>query len=66
MRNPFNDLGKPRLEQPQGEEVSGCFSCQERGCYNVVTTARYLEEVKVLTWKCKDGHISEIRDFIIE
>lgn len=66
MRNPFEDLGKPRLENPQGEEVTGAFSCQERGCYEVARSARYLEEVKLLTWKCSDGHISKIEGFVIE
>ena len=65
MKNPFEDLGKPRLENPQGEEVGGAFSCQEIGCYSTVTTARYLEEVEVLTWQCADGHINKIEGFKI-
>lgn len=66
MRNPFDELGKPRLENPRGEEVEGAFSCQERGCYNVAHEARYLREVKTLTWICKDEHISKIEGFVIE
>lgn len=66
MRNPFEDLSAPRLDNPQGEEVEGQFSCQERGCYNVSKEARYLEEVKILTWICKDGHISKVEDFKID
>lgn len=66
MRNPFEEMGRPRLKEPEGEEVTGAFSCQERGCYSTVTTARYLEEVKVLTWKCSEGHISKIEGFVIE
>lgn len=65
MRNPFEDLGKPRLENPEGEEVGGAFSCQERGCYSTVNTARYLEEVQVLTWKCEQDHINKIEGFQI-
>lgn len=65
MRNPFEDLGKPRVEDPKGEEVTGAFACQERGCYNVVTTARYLEEAKILTWVCGEGHTCKIEGFNI-
>lgn len=64
MSNPFKSLGRPKLENPQGEEVSGAFQCQE--CYETVTTARYLEEVSVLTWKCSADHISKIEGFNIE
>lgn len=64
MVNPFKELGKPKLDNPRGEEVGGAFSCQE--CYEVVHEARYLEEIKVLTWICPDGHISKIEDFHIE
>lgn len=63
MRNPFLALGKPKLENPAGEEVEGAFSCQEDGCWNVAQEARYLEEIEVLTWKCKDGHISKLKGF---
>lgn len=65
MMNPFEQLGQPRITSPEGEEVSGSFSCQEVGCYNVETSARYIEEAKVLTWICKDEHISKIKDFDI-
>lgn len=65
MRNPFEDLGKPRIENPQGEEVEGAFSCMEDGCYSTVGTARYLEEVKVLTWLCANDHINKIEGFKI-
>lgn len=65
MRNPFDDLGKPKLENPRGELVEGAFSCQERGCYSTVTEARYLAEVKVLTWICKEEHINKIEGFTL-
>lgn len=63
MRNPFEALGQPKIENPQGEEVGGAFSCQERGCFEVANTARYIEEVKLLTWKPKCGHVNKIKDF---
>lgn len=64
--NPFEELARPRLDNPQGEEVTGQFSCQERGCYNVSKEARYLDEAKILTWKCKDEHVSKIEGFHID
>lgn len=66
MRNPFEDLGKPKLENPQGEEVGGAFTCQVRDCWSTVSRARYLEEIKVLTWKCEEGHINQVEDFRID
>ena len=63
MRNPYEDLFAPVLDNPKGEEVTGAFTCQEQDCWNTVKTARYLEELKVLTWKCSNGHINEIREF---
>ena len=66
MTNPFAQLGKPKLDNPRGEEVGGAFSCQERGCWNVATEARYLREIEVLTWICEDEHISKIEGFKIE
>ncbi len=66
MKNPFEDLGVPRLEKPQGELVEGAFSCQEKGCYtNPVGEARYLREAQILTWICKDNHINRIEEFKI-
>ncbi len=58
MSNPFEALFEPRLENPQGEEVEGMFSCQTQGCYINVYEARYLKEVKILTWICPLDHIS--------
>lgn len=63
MRNPFDDLGKPRVEQPQGEEIEGTLFCQERGCHEVCTTGRYIKEASVLTWQCREGHISKMEGF---
>lgn len=66
MRNPFKEMKRPTLAEPEGEECGGAFSCQERGCYDTVTEARYLREVKILTWICSNGHISKIEGFEIE
>lgn len=65
MINPFDALGLPKSDSPQGEEVEGAFSCQEEGCWNVSKEARYLTEQKVLTWICVDEHISKIEGFIL-
>ena len=60
MNNPFEYMLGDPLENPGGEEVGGSFACQEDDCYNVVTTAIYLDEPGLLTWKCQDEHISKI------
>jgi len=65
MRSPFLELQREPLENPQGEEVEGSFSCQERGCNSTVSNARYLEEVQILTWECAEGHINRIEGFHI-
>lgn len=65
MRNPFEQLGEPRLENPRGEEVGGSFSCQERDCYSVTTSARYIEEAEILTWICSNEHTNKIEGFNI-
>lgn len=65
MRSPFLELRREPLDNPQGEEVSGAFSCQDRGCTSTVSTARYLQEVKILTWECANGHINKIEGFHI-
>jgi len=37
---------------------SGKFICQS--CNKETQTARFYSETKVLTWMCKDGHLSEV------
>lgn len=64
FKHPFDSLGGPQLNNPQGEEVEGAFTCQT--CYDVVPTARYLLEVKLLTWKCNSGHVSKIEGFNLD
>lgn len=63
MRSPFLELRHEPLDNPQGEEVEGSFACQE--CHKTVGTARYLEEVKILTWLCPAGHTNKIEGFHI-
>lgn len=65
MINPFSSLGLPDKNNPRGELVEGQFSCQERECFNIVKEARYLEEARMLTWICAEGHVSKIEGFII-
>lgn len=65
MRSPFLELRREPLDNPRGEEVSGAFSCQERGCNSTVSAARYLQEVEILTWECANGHINKIEGFHI-
>jgi hypothetical protein len=60
MRSPFDELGMPKLQERTGEEITGAFSCQEDGCWDVQTTARYISEIKTVTWQCKFGHISKV------
>ena len=63
MRNPYEELFKPELENPQGEDVEGAFSCQERDCFSTVGQAKYLEELRILTWICKENHLNKIEGF---
>jgi hypothetical protein len=65
FRNPFVDLGKPRLDA-DGEEVEGAFSCQVIGCYEVARDAKFYPTTKLLVWTCKDGHDSKIEGFEID
>lgn len=61
MRSPFDDLGKTREPEPEGELVEdSALSCQEEGCHYVVTTGRYLSANKLLTWICPEGHLSKV------
>ena len=60
MRNPFAELGKPTVENPRGELIEGQFTCMEEGCWKVVKEARYITEVKLLTWVCPNEHVSKI------
>jgi hypothetical protein len=60
VRSPFDDLGKLREREPEGELVEdSALSCQEADCYYVVNTGRYLSANHILTWQCPDGHLSK-------
>jgi hypothetical protein len=50
-------------EAPEGMEISGAFCCQT--CNEQCDEAEYFRIEKILRWKCPDGHISYIEDFII-
>jgi hypothetical protein len=61
VRSPFDDLGKTREPEAEGELVEdSALSCQEEGCHYVVTTGRYLPANQILTWQCPDGHLSKV------
>lgn len=62
MQNPYEQLGSKAPLKVEYDEWGGAFSCQTQGCYNVESIARYLKAERILTWKCKDGHISRIED----
>jgi len=66
MRSPFDDLGKTRVENPQGEEVGGAFACQTPKCYSISREARFIRELELLTWECEDGHINKVEGFKID
>jgi hypothetical protein len=63
MINPFLELKGKKVKQPSGEIVEGTFWCQEHGCYSVVTEAKYLDELGILSWECRKGHINKIEGF---
>lgn len=66
MHNPFDDLGKPRLNTDDGEDISGNFSCQTFGCFEHCTDAKFKPDTGQLTWVCADGHVSQIKNFRID
>lgn len=61
MRSPFDDLGHTREPEPEGEEITGAFSCQHGDCLKVANVARYLTANKLVTWVCPDGHLCKAR-----
>ena len=66
MPSPFDKLG-PVSKRPveQFEIVGGAFTCQRNDCWSTVYEAKYFEDALLLTWKCDEGHISKIEDFVI-
>lgn len=53
----------PQPPEPEYEIATGQFTCQERGCWECVREAKYIEEINTLTWICPEGHISRIENF---
>lgn len=60
MTNPFEALGKPRVDNVTYDEWGGMFECQHFRCRSIVEVAKYLKKEKILTWVCGDGHINKI------
>lgn len=50
-------------ETPEGMEISGAFGCQT--CHEQVDDAEYFNIEKILKWKCSQGHVSYIEDFVL-
>ena len=50
-------------EAPKGLEISGAFGCQT--CHEQCDDAEYFPIEKILKWKCSEGHISYVEDFVL-
>jgi hypothetical protein len=50
-------------DKPEGMPVEGGFSCQT--CYEQVDVAEYFRIEKILKWKCSEGHISYVEEFVL-
>jgi len=50
-------------EKPKGFEIDGAFGCQT--CFEQCDIAEYFSVEKILKWKCSEGHISFVEDFIL-
>lgn len=60
----FNEfIGQPKDEAPKGMEIDGSFGCQV--CYEQVEEAEYFQVERILKWKCSQGHVSFIEDFVL-
>lgn len=59
----FDELGAPAKVEEKFEIVEGKFSCQRDDCWESAYEAKYFEDVKLLTWRCPDGHLSKILEF---
>lgn len=68
MPNPFKILKEQakldKLLADGFEEIEGAMSCQTQGCKETVTDGYYSASAKLLTWKCPNGHVSKIENFI--
>jgi len=55
---------QPKQEEaPKGLPVAGAFGCQT--CFEQVDDAEYFQIEKILKWKCSEGHISYVEDFVL-
>ena len=50
-------------EKPVGIPIDGGFGCQV--CHEHVDVAEYFNVEKILKWKCSEGHISYVEDFVL-
>jgi hypothetical protein len=55
--------GSEKPERPKGMEISGSFGCQT--CYEQCDEAEYFMVEKILKWKCSEGHISYVEEFVL-
>lgn len=62
MPNPFEALGKPRVDNVSYDEWGGMFECQHFRCRSIVDVAKYYNKQKLLTWECTEGHVNKIED----
>lgn len=53
--------GEPVLEQ--FESIGGKYQCQT--CDEMVKGAYYDRENWTVRWKCTDGHLSQIKEFVV-
>jgi hypothetical protein len=68
LDNPFKKLKEEfivqRLLDEGFEEVDGPLQCQTKDCKETVMTGLYNETAKVVTWKCSNGHVSRLENFV--
>lgn len=50
-------------ETPKGELIEGGFMCQT--CHEQCDDAEYFRIEKILKWKCSEGHISYVEEFVL-
>ena len=68
MPNPFKELKNQyivnKMIEEGFEEVDGPLQCQTRDCHEAVPEGLYSESERVLTWRCSNGHISKMENFV--
>lgn len=67
MANPFKQLKQEfllnKFEAEGWEEVDGPMQCQTKGCRLVAQEGKYSETLKIVTWKCPEGHVSRLENY---